>query len=77
MIFNCNLRFIGVNFSICMYYKIPKDCGALFQQQVLVYVHNSFYDMGLCDAELPRDVLTGSVMSIFIFSRMYYRTTRN
>ena len=30
MIFNCNIRFIGVNFSICMSCKIPEDCGILY-----------------------------------------------
>ena len=29
MIVNCNIRFIGVNFSIFMYCKIPEDFGTL------------------------------------------------
>ena len=72
MIFNCIIRFISINSSICMHCKISKDCGTLFQQQVLVYVQTSFMVCGFpMLADLPMDVLTDSVMSIFIFSRTW------
>ena len=66
-------------FCICIYCEIPKDCGA-------ICINNRFWFMFIpvfmvwgfvMSADLPMDVLTDSVMSVFIFSRTYYRTAGN
>ena len=46
---NFNIRFIGVNFSVCVLRNPKGFWCCLLQQQVLVYVHTSFYRIGLCN----------------------------
>ena len=77
MIFNLNIRFIGVYFSICIYYEIPKDCGALcFSNRFCFMLIPVFMVWGFVMlADFPVDVLTQSAMSVFIYSRTYYSTS--
>ena len=79
MIFNYNIGFIGVNFYICMYCETRKDCDTLsFNNRLWFMFIPVFMVWGsVMLADLPIDVLTDSVMSVFIFSRTYYRTARN
>ena len=78
MIFNCIIRLISINFSLCMHCKIPKDCGTLCQQQVLVSIHTSFmvWDFAML-VDVPMDVFTDSLMSVSTACTTGYWTVGN
>ena len=79
MTFNCNIRFIGVKFSISMYCEIPRDCDALcFNNRFWFMFIPALMVWGFVMlADFPMDVLNDSVMFVFIFRRTYYRAARN
>ena len=79
MIFNCNVRFVGINFSICMYCKIPKDGGTFFFNNRFCFMFIPVFIVWgfVMLADLPIDVLNDFVMSVVIVSRTYYSTAGN
>ena len=69
MIFDCNVRFIGVTFSVCMYCKLPKNTGTLcFNNRLWFIFIPAFMVWGFVIlANLQMQIMINCIMS-FLYS---------
>ena len=67
MIFNCNIMFIGINFSISMYCLIPGIMALCFNNRFWFMFIPGFMVRGsVMLADLPMDVLADSYICFYI-----------